>query len=223
MTALLLLARARRCCSRARSSPRRRRSSTSPTTSRSWRAAVRNGPRASSCAQFPQPAPTPRCRRALADPATPQTFERCKLDFARARSARDGATRCTAICCALRRERSGVPRAAAAAASTARCSAPRPSCCASSPTSTATIGCCSSTSGAICTATSFAEPLLAPPAGCDWAAAVVERGRRATAAAAPPTSGPDDGWRIPGDTARVVLAPHRRTSTMRDVTADVDS
>ena len=34
----------------------------------------------------------------LADPDDPETFERCKLDLARARAARRGATPCTATC-----------------------------------------------------------------------------------------------------------------------------
>ena len=66
------------------------------------------GPRASSSTQFPSLADLERDRRRSPIPATPTTFERCKLDLGE-RETHAAAYALHAICCALRREDAGVP------------------------------------------------------------------------------------------------------------------
>ncbi len=134
----------------------------------------------------------------------PATFERCKLDFARARAARAGLRAAPRPAAAAPRG-PGVREPRPAAASTARCSGRRRSCCASSATTGGATGCCSSTSAATCTSTRLPEPLLAPPAGhalgrCCWSSEDPRYGGDGT----PPLDAAD-GWHIPGEAA-VVLA-----------------
>ena len=86
------------------------RSSTSPTTTASWRASVRQGR-----GKFLEPVPVARRRRTPRQrwlrPGARETFARCKLD--RARGAPAGAWPCTAICsrcaAAIRPSRSSAP------------------------------------------------------------------------------------------------------------------
>ena len=97
----------------------------------------------------------------------------------------------------------GVPRAARAAASTARCSAPAAFVLRFFGRRAATTGCCSSTSAAISTLAPCAEPLLAPPAGTRLGGcagrsedAALRRQRHAAARCR------RAGWRVPGESAR---------------------
>ena len=92
--------------------------STSPTSSRELAAAVRRG-RGEFLTQFPSIATARRGRARSPIPATDATFERCKLDFAE-RETHGDAYALHAICCAAPRG-CRLPRAAAGAASTARC------------------------------------------------------------------------------------------------------
>ena len=110
---------------------------------------VRKG-RAEFLTQFPQPAALRGRRPPLADPADPQTFERCKLDF----SERQSHAAVYALHRDLLRLRREDPSSAPSgrAAWTAPCWPPRRSSCASSAT-TATTGCCWSISAATCTST----------------------------------------------------------------------
>ena len=82
------------------------------------------------CAQFPSVA-TPEMQARLPDPADAATFERCKLDSARARATRRAHTPCTAICCgcAARTRSSAVAPARHRRRGARR---PRRSCCATS-------------------------------------------------------------------------------------------
>ena len=85
-----------------------RRSSTSPTTTPSSRGCVPQRAQRVPVA-VPERRAIPRVqrcrRRTRRDPAT---FERCKLDLGERERTRRDRTPCTATCCALRRERSGV-------------------------------------------------------------------------------------------------------------------
>ena len=65
---------------------------------RSWRELVRKG-RREFLSQFPQPGDARDAGARCPIPADRATFERCKLDLARARAARARCTRCTATCC----------------------------------------------------------------------------------------------------------------------------
>ena len=159
----------------------RARSSTSPTTRRSWPSWSREG-RAEFLAQFPQPRRRRRCRRALADPATRRRSSAASSTSAERRDGTRRLCACTATCSAAprgpgasaRRPARRGRRGARAEAFVLRFFGGR----------RPTTGCCSSTSAAICTLDPAPEPLLAPPEGHGWEIALVERGRRATAAAA---------------------------------------
>ena len=120
LTALLLLARARRCCSRARNSPPPARSSIFADHIRGAGPAGAQG-----AGRVPQAVPQPggsSSRRALADPADPTTFERCKLDFTERQSHAEAYALHRDLL-RLRRE-DPVFRASSRAAWTAPCSAP---------------------------------------------------------------------------------------------------
>ena len=106
-------------------------------------ARVRKG-RAEFLAQFPSIAAYDRQGSRSTIRPMPATFERCKLDFARARDATPPPMRCTAICFALRRETARRSRSQRAGGRRRRGAvARRRSCCGSSPTPPTTTGCSS--------------------------------------------------------------------------------
>ena len=123
-------ARARRCCSRGRSSPRRARSSTSPTTTPELARAGAARARASSW-RSSRAWPRPETQAALPDPADRRRSSAASSTSAE-RERHAEAVRAAPRPAAAAAGGPGVPRAAAPAASTARCSARRRSCCASS-------------------------------------------------------------------------------------------
>ena len=175
------------------------------------------------------PAPVPEHRRSstatadaaagLADPGSLDTFERCKLDFVGAR--------------APRRRLRAAPRPAAApprgpgvrgrtrtAASTARCSARRRSCFASSATmaSDGDDRLLLVNLGRDLNAPIVPEPLLAPPE--DASGRRRSRARtRATAAAGPGQWRRTRGWHVPGHAA-VVLRPRPAPQSLNGHQAD---
>ena len=113
--------------------------------------------------QFPQRR-APRARRRRSPiPPTARTFERCKLDFARARHARATPTRCTATCCGcaattrrFRAQRRGGVDGAVLGDRRVRAALLRAGRRRRPPADR-------QPRAPICDAASFAEPLLAPP------------------------------------------------------------
>ena len=193
---------ARRCCFKGRSSRPRRRFCISPISSRSWpRPSARDA--AEFLTQFPSVAELAH-GNVLADPGDPKTFEQCKLE-PRANARRTPPpTRCTSICCALRREDAafclqqpgGVDGAVLAPSAFAlRFFTP----------DHWTTACSSSTSGPTSRRPSYAEPLLAPPPNADWMCRWSSEDP-AYGGGGTPDLWPDGSWVIPSESA-LVLSP----------------
>ena len=142
--------------------------------------------------------------------AAEETFARlqARLERARASAARAvaPAPRSAARCGATTRS---FAQQDARIACTARCWAPR-SLLVAHRRRDATIGCCWSTTAPICLSAPAPEPLLAPPAGTRWRAALVQRGRALRRSRHAAGRDRRSGWRLPGDVPRWCMTPGSR-------------
>ena len=182
------------------------RSSTSPTTTpelgRRWCA------RAGASSSRSSPAsPTPDMQARAARPGRPRDVRALQARLGRARSARRRASRCTATCCALRRDDPAFARPGAARRRRRGARPPRRSCCASSAPARRRPPAARQPRRATCTSSPLPEPLLAPPAGTRWRVAVVERGPALRRRGHARRSNRTTDWRLPGRRRAVLLAP----------------